>query len=151
MKHYFTLIAIFLGFMSFAQPSEHEFTKIDEVPAARAETTIQQQQSFEAKMITAFKNGKAEVIATSFNDNVDLSIDGKSDLYSKSQAEQILKTFFADHPVSSFEVIHKGSSGQSDYFIGELTSKGNAVFKVTINSKTLGGVQRITTLTISPD
>jgi hypothetical protein len=116
-------------------------------PVEREATSIRQQQSFESMMVAAFKVGNAEKIATYFSDNVDLSIDGKEDLYSKSQAEQILKTFFLTHKPKDFSIIHKGKSGQSEYFIGELSAE--KVYRVTINSKAVGGMKRITSLTIA--
>lgn len=149
MKHYFTLIALFVGSMALAQPSGPEFTEVETDPIERGETTLQQQQSFESRMVSAFKAGNAAKIAKYFSDNVDLSIDGKEDLYSKSQAEQILKTFFASHASKDFKIVHKGTSGQSEYFIGELTA--DKVYKVTLNSKASGGVKKITSLTISPN
>ena len=98
-------------------------------------------------MVNAFKEGSADKIARYFIDNVDLSIDGKEDLYSKSQAEQILKNFFVAHKPKDFKIIHKGTSGQSEYFIGELIA--DKEFKVTLNSKNVSGVKKITSLTIS--
>ncbi|MBD3636680.1 MAG: DUF4783 domain-containing protein [Crocinitomicaceae bacterium] len=149
MKNYLVLIAVFVGTVGFAQPSEPEFSEVSTEPTHRAATSLQQQQSFESAMVSAFKTGNAEKIARYFSDNVDLSIDEKEDLYSKSQAEQILKNFFKAHKPSDFKIIHKGKSGQSEYFIGELTS--DKVYKVTLNSKSVGGVNRITSLTIAPD
>ena len=149
MKHYFTLIALFVGSMALAQPSGPEFTEVETEPIERSETTLQQQQSFEAMMVSAFKTGTAAKIAKYFNDNVDLSIDGKEDLYSKSQAEQILKTFFATNSSKDFKIVHKGKSGQNEYFIGELTA--DKLYNVTLNSKAAGGVKKITSLTISPN
>ena len=143
------MIAIFIGSATFAQPSDPTHTEVDKDPIARNETGLLQQQSFETVMVSAFKSGNAEKIASYFSDNVDLSIEGKEDLYSKSQAEQILKTFFASHHPSDFKIIHKGTSGVSEYFIGELSADKN--YKVTLNSKTIAGSKRITSLTISPN
>ena len=149
MRNYITLIVLLISGLCWAQPSEPEFVDVDIMPAERGETSLNQQQSFESMMVTAFKNGNAEKIALHFSDNVDLSIDDKEDLYSKSQAEQILKTFFLTHQPKGFKIIHKGKSGQSEYFIGELSSE--VVYRVTINSKTVGGIKRITSLTIVSD
>lgn len=149
MKNYFVLIALFAGSVAYAQPAEPEFTEVANEPIERQATRLQQQQTFEGMMVSAFKAGNAEKIAAFFSDNVDLSIDGKEDLYSKSQAEQILKTFFAAHNPKEFKIIHKGKSGQSEYFIGELTAEKG--YKVTLNSKAVGGAKKITSLTISPN
>lgn len=140
-------IALLLGTSTvFAQPIDPYDMEIE--PTHRAETALPQQQPFEVVIVNAFKQGNAAKIAKYFSENVDLAIDGKEDLYSKSQAEQILKNFFLAHKPSNFEIVHKGKSGISEYFIGELTA--GIKYKVTLNSKTISGVQRITSLTISP-
>ena len=146
MKNYLFLIVIITSGFAFAQPAEPIFTEVEFKPVLRTETAQQQQQSFEKKMVAAFKNGNAELIGKYFSDNIDLSIDAKEDLYSNSQSEQILKNFFIAHPPKEFKIIHKGKSGQSEYFIGEL--KADATYRVTLNSKSIGGVNKITSLTI---
>lgn len=149
MKKYIALIAVLISGFAYAQPSEPELTDVELFPVERKATTIQQQQNFEAMMVSAFKTGNASKIAKYFNENVDLSIDGKEDLYSKSQAEQILKNFFSAHPSKDFKIIHKGAAGGSEYFIGELTA--DKAYKVTLNSKSSGGVKKITSLNITPN
>ena len=55
----------------------------------------------------------------------------KSNSYSKSQAELVLKDFFNNNPVKSFEVLHKGENAGSQYCIGTLVTKGGS-FRTTI-------------------
>jgi Domain of unknown function (DUF4783) len=145
MKNHLLLITILTASVGFTQPNEP--LDVDLEPTHREATELLQQQSFETVMVAAFKAGNAEKIAEYFGENVDLSIDGKQDLYSNSQAEQILKTFFSLHRPSDFKIIHKGKSGQSEYFIGEL--KSDKTYKVTLNSKPVSGGKKITSLTIS--
>ena len=128
------------------QESGPLYTEVNYEPIVRSETKLEQQQSFETKLVKAFKNGDATTIASFFAENIDLSIDGKEDLYSQSQAQQILKTFFITHRAADFKLVHKGQSGQSEYFIGEFTS--DLKYRVTINSKKISGVKKITSLTI---
>jgi hypothetical protein len=146
MKNYLLILVLLANLLTFAQPAEPLFTENESEPVLRTETAIQQQQSFEKKMVAAFKIGNAELIGKYFSDNIDLSIDAKEDLYSNSQSEQILKNFFIAHPPKDFKIIHKGKSGQSEYFIGELTA--DVTYRVTLNSKSIGGVNKITSLTI---
>lgn len=146
MKNYLAIIALLASGLVYAQPNENIVTKVDFSPIVRAETSLQQQPTFEARMVSAFESGNAEKIASYFSDNVDLSIVGKEDLYSKSQAEQILITFFATHKPKEFKIIHKGKSGQSEYFIGELSAE--IIYRVTINSKSSSGSNKINSLTI---
>ena len=77
-------------------------------------------------LATALKTGNSEEIAKYFGNSVDLSIPGNEGLYSKTQAQLILKTFFSKNPPSGFTVVHNGDSkNNSHYSIGNLkTSKG---------------------------
>src|SRR5688572_6197324 len=144
MKKYLTILALATCLVSFAQPlepGEEELTRHE-----RKATDQQQQPTYESIIVAAFKAGNATKIAGYFAENVDLSILETENLYSKSQAEQILKNFFIKHKPSEFTIVHKGKSGQSEYFIGELTCT-DAIFRVTLNSKS-GDAKEITALTI---
>lgn len=145
MKKYCTILTLFIAFSAGAQPlepNEEEFVRHE-----REATLLQSQASYETIIVSAFKAGNATRIAGYFAENVDLSILETENLYSKSQAEQILKNFFIKHKPSEFTIVHKGKSGQSEYFIGELTCN-DAIFRVTLNSKADEGSKEITALTI---
>ena len=78
----------------------------------------------------AIQTGDATAICKHFVDNVDLQILDKEDVYSKSQAELILKDFFAKHPVKSFKIMHKSvSKGDNQYSIGLLETY-NGKFRI---------------------
>lgn len=74
----------------------------------------------------AVKEGSAQKISAFFNSSVDLKILEQEGVYSKSQAELIVKDFFAKHTVKSYSVVHKSIiKGNSQYIIGTLiTSQG---------------------------
>lgn len=73
------------------------------------------------EVASAIKTGDASEISKHFADNIDLKILNKEDVYSKSQAELILKEFLAKHPIKSFTIIHKSTpKGQTQYSIGSL-------------------------------
>ena len=57
---------------------------------------------------------------------------------SKSQARQILRTFFASYTPRSFEVTHKASEANKKYLIG-LLNAGGELFQVTIYATSSGG------------
>lgn len=145
MKKYLTILTLLIGTSVLAQPNEPELTELK--ANQREETLEQQQPTYEAVIVGAFKTGNATKIASYFSENIDLSILETENLYSKSQAEQILKNFFLNHKPSDFLIVHKGKSGTSEYFIGELTCD-DAIYRVTINSKSEGGLKEITALTI---
>ncbi len=82
-------------------------------------------------VVAALKKGNVEALSRYFDKMVEISLEGESNSYSKSQASVILKDFFASHKAKDFKVIHKGKSGKGSSFgIGNLsTSKGT--FRVT--------------------
>jgi hypothetical protein len=75
---------------------------------------------------TAFHTGNAKDLAKYFNASIELEVLGKDGVYSKTQAEQIMKDFFAKHPPKSFSVLFEGGKEYSQYAIGKLiTTSGS--------------------------
>ena len=75
----------------------------------------------------AIRTGNASALSANFEANVEITIKNTGNSYSKSQAEMVLKNFFATNVPKSFTVAHTGNSPDgSKYFIGNLaTSTGN--------------------------
>jgi len=113
MKRFFTLLTMGVIFSSFVV-----FSSIDEV-------------------IAAMKTGNATEIARFFDNTVEINIPDKSNNYSKSQAELVLKDFFSTNSVKSFDVIHKGENAGSQYCVGTLVTK-NGSYRTTIFMKKKG-------------
>src|SRR5699024_5015012 len=83
-------------------------------------------------VVTALKKGNVETLSNYFDNMVEISLSGKSNSYSKSQASVILKSFFSTHSAKDFKVIHKGKSNKGSLFgIGNLTT-GKGKFRVTL-------------------
>lgn len=116
MKQFFTLIAIGTVLSSFSV-----FSSIDEV-------------------INAMKAGNATEIAKYFDNTVEINMPDKTNSYSKSQAELVLKDFFSSHSVKSFTVIHKGENSGSQFCIGTLVTKSGS-YRTTIFMKQKGDKQ----------
>jgi hypothetical protein len=110
MKRIFTLLAAGLLLSSFTPVNS-----IDEV-------------------VAAMKTGNVAPITKFFDNTVEISMPDKSNSYSRSQAEMVLKDFFNTNPVKSFTVIHKGENGGSQYCIGTLVTKSGS-FRTTIFMK----------------
>lgn len=91
-------------------------------------------------VIAAMKTGNASQVAKFFDNNVEISMPDKSNSYSKSQGELVLKDFFATNIVKSFDVIHKGENAGSQYCIGTLVTKGGS-YRTTIFMKQKGEKQ----------
>ncbi len=118
MKHFFSLIAVTLVLSSF-----NAVSGIDEI-------------------VAALKTGNASQIARYFDNTVEIALPDKSNSYSKSQGEMVLKDFFANSPVKSFDVIHKGENSGSQYCIGTLVT-ANGTYRTTVFMKNKGDKQTI--------
>jgi hypothetical protein len=91
------------------------------------------------RVTAAIQAGNAAEISRYFNAMIDLTLPGYDDAYSKNQAGQILRDFFAQNPVKSFKVTKQGASPDgSQYTIGSLEA-GKKVFRVYFIIKTTGG------------
>lgn len=76
---------------------------------------------------SAMKTGNVTVLASYFGANVELTVLEEEDVYSKAQAEVIVRNFFKGHAPKDFQILHQGASKEdSKYLIGSLvTSTGN--------------------------
>jgi hypothetical protein len=69
----------------------------------------------------AIETANARELSRYFDNNVEVTIVNNEGMYSKAQAELIVKDFFSKNPPSSFRIIHQGSSDRgSMYGIGTL-------------------------------
>lgn len=99
-------------------------------------------------VILALKTGNSSSLAKYFDNYVDVTMPEKSNNYSKSQAEIILKDFFSNNEVKGFDVKHKGNNENGEYCIGTLeTKKGN--YRATVYMRIKGNKQVIQDIRIS--
>lgn len=96
----------------------------------------------------AIEAGDAARLSEHFTKKVDLTLPDTDDVFSKAQAEQILKEFFQGHPPEKLILEHQGTSKLKDrYRIGKLsTSKGN--YRLTYFMKKVKGGTKIKKLRI---
>jgi Domain of unknown function (DUF4783) len=92
-----TLLSIFM-FFTLTQPVAEPVLDISDDVAA------------------AVKTGNAASVAKFFSTSVEMKILDKEDVYSKAQAELVLKDFFAKNPIKSFAIVHRGTSKTGDQF-----------------------------------
>lgn len=104
-------------------------------------------------VINAIKTGNSKELAKYFNSNIDLVILDKEGVYSKVQAELILKDFFSNNVVNTtdgFKKNHEGSKDANKFIIGTLyTHKGQ--FRVYFYMKTVNGSFNIHQFKIEDD
>lgn len=74
------------------------------------------------EILLALKSGNAKELAKFFNSNIELEIFGDEEVYSKAQAELIVKDFFTKHIPSNFTKLHEGGKDGSKYIIGNITT-----------------------------
>lgn len=118
MKKIFTILAAFVALSSFTI-----ITGLNDV-------------------VNAIKSGNAASVSKYFDNTVEITVNGKSSNYSKTQGEVVLRDFFANNAVKSFTVLHQGQSGGAEFCIGNLvTSNGN--FRTTLNLKQKGDKQTL--------
>lgn len=105
-------------------------------------------KSFDDDVVTYFKTGNSSSLAGFFSSNLDLTIQEIDDVYSRAQAEQILKKFFNNHKPTNFTIIHRGTSKMDiRYFIGKLETDDEK-FRVTLHVKEISGKNFIQQLRI---
>jgi hypothetical protein len=96
-------------------------------------------QDIFAPMKDAIKTGNAKEVIKFFNTSVDMNLDGEVAMYSKAQAEFVLRDFFKKHPSSDFSIVHTGSSkGGLQFAIGRYVSNADT-FDVVIRVKEVSG------------
>lgn len=89
------------------------------------------------EVISAIESGNASEVSRFFDNTVEITLPGKSNSYSKSQAELVLHDFFSSNKIKNFQVIHKSDNAVSQYCIGNLNT-ATGVFRTTIYMKQKG-------------
>ena len=74
-------------------------------------------------IVSALKTGNASQLSRYFDIRVDITLPDKSDNYSRTQAEMIIRDFFSYNNVRNFEIKYKGENNGSKYCIGTLKTR----------------------------
>ncbi|HEX8427932.1 DUF4783 domain-containing protein [Hymenobacter sp.] len=91
----------------------------------------------------ALRNASSRELSQYFGGTVEISINGDRQSYSATQAEFVMKDFFAKTAPSSFEIVHQGGSdGGVPYAVGKYKSK-DAIYRVFVKMKSANGALRI--------
>lgn len=101
-----------------------------------------------ASVEKAFASNNVSTITSSGKEKMLLTVLGKEGVYSKSQAEQVLKDFFTKKPNGTFKFIFKSKeSSDGSFAIGNYEVKGE-VYRVTIHFKKESSSYKIESLSI---
>ena len=91
-------------------------------------------------VIGALKAGNVSELSKFIEDNVEITLPDKSDNYSKAQAGLVLKDFFSNSGVKSFDLKHKGDGPSGQFCVGTLVTK-NGNYRTNIFMKVKGSKQ----------
>jgi hypothetical protein len=87
----------------------------------------------------AIKSANSKQLVSYIGNNVDLTIGSQEAVYSRIQAEQIIRDFFTRNPPKSFIILHKGSSKEGTmYAIGTYSSTAGKNFRTSFYFKHSG-------------
>ncbi len=75
--------------------------------------------------------GDADKLSAWFSDNLEVTIFSSSNDSSRSQARQIMRSFFKSYTPRSFDITHKAGRSNMKYALGTLNA-GGEMFLVTI-------------------
>ncbi len=100
----------------------------------------------------AIRSGDSRQVASFFGNTIDLTLINQEDIYSKAQAELILRDFFSKNAPKSFSLVHKGSSQEGTlYGIGTLISSNAKTYRVSFYMKSSSGKNTLLELRIETD
>jgi hypothetical protein len=88
------------------------------------------------EIVVAIRSGNAAQLSRYFDNRVDISLPDKTDNYSRTQAEMVMRDFFSSTGVRNFEIKYKGESNDSKYCLGTLQTKnGDFQTKLLVKQK----------------
>ncbi len=95
--------------------------------SVEAVESTQEAKELTESILQSFKNGNSKLLASCFNQKIELVIDSEKIDFQKitsEQAEQILKTFFQKNPPIAFQFVFQGgSSANLKYSVGNYKSR----------------------------
>ena len=94
----------------------------------------------------ALRNGSSRELSQYLAPTVEVGFDGDKQGYNATQAEIVIKDFFAKNAPTSFDFIHQGESKEGiQYAIGRYTGR-SGVYRVFVKLKPSKGAPQIDTL-----
>jgi len=101
------------------------------------------------EVAVAMRSGNVAELSKYLDNRVDITLPDKTDTYSKTQAEMIIRDFFTTNAVQTFEVKHKGENGGSEFCIGTLKTK-NGDFRTVLFMRLKGDKQFLQEIRFQP-
>lgn len=89
-------------------------------------------------VVGALKAQNAKELTRYFNANIELTINDNEGVYSKQQAEIMLKSFLAQNPPKTITISHRGASGQGAKYAIAIYETTQGKFRVYVFMKDNG-------------
>ena len=106
--------------------------------------------SFDESVVNAFRDGNSRELSNYFFENVEVKILGKEEVYSRAQAEAIMKQFFEQYKPNAFQIQDYTAKTSTNCAIAKLkTQKGN--FRVILRIKGIKSAFFLQSLHIEAD
>jgi hypothetical protein len=86
------------------------------------------------------KDGNIQELAKTFSSSVDLTVNGDENVYSKSQAEIILRNFFQKHQPKAVKVLHRVTSNPNYRFAVLILTTSDGTYRVSVSLKSANGL-----------
>ncbi|MDR2449334.1 MAG: DUF4783 domain-containing protein [Prevotellaceae bacterium] len=83
-------------------------------------------------IIKILQDNNAEVFSNYFADAVEFDVFGEDKIYSKLQAEQVVKTFFTRKSIKQITMKHCSGKEYLKYAVTEITDAEDLLYRVTI-------------------
>ncbi len=93
-----------------------------------------QDSKMQEKIISCFETGNSKILSNYFNQNVEMTVTGNKNIYSKAQAQQILAKFFSENKPENFKILTNTPEQDAQNIIGLLSTK-SSTFRVYIMFK----------------
>lgn len=107
-------------------------------------------RSFDDSVVNAFKDGNSRKLSSCFFENVEVKLLDKEDVYSKAQAEAVMRQFFDQYKPCEFKIQDLGEKKSSNYAIAKLkTQNGN--FRVILKIKGINSAFFVQSVHIDAD
>lgn len=91
-------------------------------------------ESFINTITVIFKTGNSGELSKHLNSTVEIELLSEDNIYSKAQAELMMKDFFTRNKPSSFKINHQGNKGNTSFVIGTLVTDSGS-FRVSVFMK----------------
>jgi len=103
------------------------------------------------KVFDAMKVGNSTELSKYFNNSVEVAILETEAVYSRQQAEQVVKNFFDKNSPKNFTLLHQGGKSEAQYAIGTLEITNGKKFRVYFLVKEQSGTPLIHQLRIEEE